>query len=337
MVTALACAPDMREARTFIEESDLAFEEPFDDLVGVHENGSLVAVGARDGNILKMFAVAPAHQGGPLLGELVTELVQRGFAAGHDSLFVFTKPEYAPSFESLNFSLLASHGRVALLEYGGGFERWLASCRPLVREGANGAAVMNCNPFTLGHRHLVEAAARACDHLYLFVVRAECSAFPFAARMHMVREGVAHILNCTVLDTAAYAVSHITFPSYFLKELDQAHLAQMELDLALFAGRIAPFFNIVKRFAGTEPLCPVTSLYNGAMERILPAWGIEPVEIGRKEAEGAVISASRVREALRRGDIPAVEGLVPETTLAWLRSAGAGPVIEKLKSNAGRH
>lgn len=330
MVTALAFAPDMREARTFIEANGLAFEEPFDDLVGIHDGGNLVAVGARDGNILKMFAVAPAHQGGPLLGELVTELVQRGFAAGHDSFFVFTKPEYAPSFEALNFSLLASHGRVALLEYGGGFERWLASCHPLVRKGRNGAAVMNCNPFTLGHRHLAEEAARACDHLYLFVVREERSTFPFAARMRMVREGVAHIGNCTALDTSAYAISHVTFPSYFLKEGDQASLVQMELDLALFAGRIAPFFRIVKRFAGTEPLCPVTSLYNGAMERCLPVWGIEFVEIGRRETEGAVISASRVREALCRGDWDSVGKLVPETTLTWLRSAEAVPVIGKL-------
>jgi [citrate (pro-3S)-lyase] ligase len=40
---------------------------------------------------------------------------------------------------------------------------------------------MNANPFTLGHRHLVEQAAARCDALHLFVVREDASFFPFSA------------------------------------------------------------------------------------------------------------------------------------------------------------
>jgi [citrate (pro-3S)-lyase] ligase len=41
-----------------------------------------------------------------------------------------------------------------------------------------GAIVMNANPFTLGHRWLVEQAARQCDWLHLFVVKEDASCFP---------------------------------------------------------------------------------------------------------------------------------------------------------------
>lgn len=337
MVTELVGALDVREARAFIERNGLAFEEGFDDLVGVHEGGELVAVGARAGNILKMFAVEPARQSGALLGEVVTELVGRGYAAGFDSFFVFTKPEYAVTFEALNFSLLASHERVALLEYGGGLERWLSSCRPLVRAGVNGAVVMNSNPFTLGHRYLVETAARQVDNLYLFVVREDRSAFPFAVRFRLVREGVRDIPNAVVLDTSSYAVSGITFPAYFLKRDAPVPLIQMELDLILFASRIAPFFRIARRFVGTEPCCPTTGGYNEVMKRILPVYGIDVVEVERKRTAAGAISASRVRDALRDDDLDSLAGLVPETTLAFLRSGEAGPIREKLRINGERH
>src|SRR5512137_969583 len=138
MVTELSCSHDVMEARHFIERNGLSFEDGYDDLAGIHEGGEIVAVGARAGNILKMFAVEPSRQDGTLLGEVTTFLINRGFSAGFDSLFVFTKPEYAVTFEALNFSLLASHEKVALLEYGGGLERWLSSNSSLIREGLNG-------------------------------------------------------------------------------------------------------------------------------------------------------------------------------------------------------
>jgi [citrate (pro-3S)-lyase] ligase len=337
MVTELNCVTDVVAAQDLIEQSGLAFEDGFDDLVGVFENNELVAVGARAGNILKMFAVEPAHRSGDLLGELVTNLVNRGFSAGFDPLFVYTKPEYATSFEALNFSLLASHEQVALLEYGKGLKHWLASLRPLVRPGHNGAVVMNCNPFTLGHRHLVESAARQVDNLYLFVVREDNSVFPFEVRERLVRAGVATIPNVQVLDTSHYAVSNITFPAYFLDEHNPVAVIQMELDLNLFAAQIAPFFVITRRFAGTEPYCDVTGGYNEAMKRVLPAYGIEVVEIERKRSDQAAISASQVRALLARGQFGALAELVPATTLDFLCSAEAAPIREGLQRNRGRH
>jgi len=337
MVTELACPGDLREARDFIERSGLSFEDGYDDLVGIHEGGEIVAVGARAGNILKMLAVEPSRQGGILLEELTTCLINRGFSAGFDSLFVFTKPEYAVPFEALNFSLLASHERVALLEFGGGLERWLSSHLSIVRDGLNGALVMNCNPFTLGHRHLVETAGRQVDNLYIFVVREDRSVFPFDVRFRLVEEGVRDLPNVFILDTSSYAISSVTFPTYFLKDADPIARIQMELDLSLFASRIAPFFGITRRFFGTEPFCVTTFGYNEAMKRLLPLYGIDAVEIERKEASAGVISASRVRELLKENDFSPLEKFVPETTMAYLRSAAAAPILEKLRKSNGRH
>lgn len=335
MIAELTSGTDIAAARDLIERNGLSFEEGFDELFGIHELGRLVAVGARNGNTLKMLAVEPTHQGGALLGDIVTALVTRGLAAGFESLFIFTKPEHALTFQSLNFTLLASQGQAALLEYGNGLQRWLNSLRSLVKPGQNGAVVMNCNPFTLGHRHLVETAVRLVDRLYLFVVREERSVFPFHVRFRLVREGVADLGNVVVLDTAQYAVSSATFPTYFLKRNDPAARIQMELDLVLFASRIAPFFAITRRFAGTEPVCELTDCYNDAMKRILPLYGIRLTEIERRQAGDGVISASRVRELLAAGDTATLRQLVPETTLAFLMSAEAEAVRTRLYISQG--
>ncbi|QWV93127.1 [citrate (pro-3S)-lyase] ligase [Geomonas oryzisoli] len=329
MVTSLLSTDDLTQARALLEATGLQFETPYDDLVGIFEAGRLVAVGARQGRTLKMLAVAPSHQGGTLLDEVVTELVGRGYQEGVDSFFVFTSPALAPNFETLNFNLLAASGKTALLEYGDGLKRYLARFTRLIRPGTNGAIVANCNPFTLGHRYLVEQAAAAVDQLFLFVVREERSLFPFGARLRMVQDGTADLANVTVVDTSWYAVSSITFPTYFLKDGDPGGAIQMELDLLLFAQRIAPHFHVKTRFVGSEPLCGTTAAYNEAMHRILPPLGIEVCEIERKNVDQQPISASRVREMLLRGELEGIAELVPVSTLDFLLSSEGIKIWDK--------
>jgi [citrate (pro-3S)-lyase] ligase len=266
----------------------------------------------------------------------VTELVQRGFAAGFESLFIYTKPEYATTFEALNFTLLASQGKVALLEYGKGLKSWLASNSSLLRTGLNGAIVVNCNPFTLGHRYLVESAARQVENLYIFVVREDRSVFPFDIRFRLVQEGVRHIGNVIVLDTSRYIISGATFPTYFLKKDDPVARIQMELDITLFASRIAPYFGITRRFVGTEPCCKLTSSYNETMMNLLPLYGIELVEIERKQASSGVISASRVRELIQNNDLSQLKDYLPASSLAFLASKEADPIRNQLQHDIRR-
>lgn len=81
---------------------------------------------------------------------------------------------------------------------------------------------MNCNPFTLGHRYLVEYAAAQCDVLHLFVVEEDRSMFSSQVRLRLVREGTAHLPNVRVHPSGHYMISSATFPTYFLKQEEDA-------------------------------------------------------------------------------------------------------------------
>ena len=333
MIVELGLGSERKMAQALIEDNGLVFETGVDVMYGLYENEQLVATGSRAGNILKMLAVAPEHQGGSVLGELVTELVMSGQRAGHESLFVYTKPEFISSFQSLNFTLLAHQEKVALLEYGQGLAKWLESKNDLVRPGLNGAVVVNCNPFTNGHLYLIENAAERVDSLYIFVVKEDRSVFSFDVRHRLVEQGVKHIANAILLDTSRYIVSSATFPTYFLKKDDPVARIQMELDVTLFASKIAPFFGITRRFVGTEPNCPLTGGYNAAMQRILPAHGIELQIVERKQTDTGVISASKVRELIGKGDFAALADYVPPTTRTYLESDEALPIRERLRKD----
>jgi len=337
MVVELITQGDIGKARALIERAGLRFEEEFDVLVGAFEGGEMVATGARSGNILKMLAIAPEQQEGSLLGELVTELVRSGLPLNFDSFFVFTRPMHVSSFEALNFRLLVSHGPVALLEHGNALSRYFAAHRHLAVTGENGAVVMNCNPFTRGHRYLIEKAAGSVDRLFVFVVREDRSAFPFEVRLRLVREGVAHLPNVHVLDSSHYAVSSVTFPAYFLKASDPVSQLQIEIDLLLFARHIAPHFHISQRFIGTEPYCRTTRLYSDAMKRILPGHGVNVCELDRLTVDKKPVSAYRVREAIRREAHETLRQLVPDTTMNYLLSSEAAAIREKLVTYDRRH
>ena len=334
-VARLFSARDIAEARRLLASQDLLYEGGCDDIVGVHDDGRLVGVGARAGFVLKMFAIDPDHQGGSILGELATELTRLGRDAGHDSFFVFTRPQNAAAFEQLNFKILVAEGTVMLLEYGGGFESYLAEHAPEIRPGRNGASVVNGNPFTYGHLYLVETASRRVDTFYLFVVREDRSVFPFAARYRMAAEATRHLANVVLLDTSRYAVSAATFPTYFLKRLDDVALAQMQLDVRLFAAHLAPFFGVLTRFVGQEPFDATTAAYNQVMRDVLPQFGVALVEIERRADGAGPISATRVRAALARRDFEVLRPLVPEPTLAYLRSAEGLALAERLGGPAG--
>lgn len=182
-----------------------------------------------------------------------------------------------------------------------------------------GSIVMNCNPFTLGHRYLIEYAAKQVNQLYIFVVEEDKSIFPFKDRLALVKAGTADLPNVTVIPSGKFIISQLTFADYFNKADIQDKQIDPTQDLELFATEIAPTLNINVRFAGEEPLDLVTKQYNDGMSRILPKYGIEFHEIPRKEENGGVISASRVRKNLDMGDWAEIEQLVPQTTLSYLK------------------
>ena len=177
-----------------------------------------------------------------------------------------------------------------------------------------GVVVMNCNPFTLGHRYLIEQAAKQVERLYVMVVREDCSLFAYTERKAMVEQGVADIENVNVIDGSDYAISRATFPTYFLKRLDDAADTQMLLDLDLFRRHIAPALGATVRFVGTEPTDQLTLRYNQLMHEALK----DVRETDRLEKDGYAVSASRVRKAMEEGDMNTIRQLVPPTTLPYI-------------------
>lgn len=186
-------------------------------------------------------------------------------------------------------------------------------------EGTVGAIVMNCNPFTYGQRYLIEYAANQVDVLYVFVVEEDRSFFKFEDRLHMVREGTKDITNIKVIPSGRWVLSYETFPSYFEKSSKQEMRIDASNDLEIFARYIAPPLKIGKRFVGDEPLDKVTRQYNYQMQEILTWYNIKVDIIPRRQLDGEVISASRVRYHMKEQNWEQVRRLVPETTYQRLK------------------
>lgn len=177
---------------------------------------------------------------------------------------------------------------------------------------------MNCNPFTLGHRYLIEEAAKKVDNLYVFVVEEDKSVFPFKDRIELVKKGTKDLKNVKVLPSGKWMISLLTLPGYFTKDSKTEINTDASKDLNLFAEYIAPTLGINVRFAGTEPLDKFTCAYNESMRRELPKHGIEFCEIERKMVNNDFISASKVRKLLESGNFETLKSYVPKTTYDYL-------------------
>lgn len=329
-----------------------------DFVVGLFEGEELVAAGSLVGDILQGIAVSSSMEGEGAAARIVSSLIRNALDRGRRHLFLYTKTEEARRFEDLGFSPIASVRQgAALLEWGeGSIHTWLDSLMSEVAKGsANtgadsdyiGAIVVNCNPFTLGHRALIEYAASQCQKLYVLVVEENRSLFPFDVRFELVRRGTSDLGNVRVIKGGPYVISAATFPTYFVKqgsESSQVSAVSLHarLDVSIFRRYIAPALGVKVRFVGTEPYCPTTFAYNRIMKEVLPDPGgegpaLDLHEMPRLEKEGEPVSASKVRALIKAGDLDSVKNIVPETTWDWLVSPEASPVIDRIRRSDSRH
>lgn len=279
------------------------------------DDGEMIAGGGLKDDVIKCVAVDDAHKGEAIANTLVSHLISHANQEGYSCIKMFTKPKNRQLFESLSFRLLAEAPEAILMETGiGGISNTVKALKKTKEDGERGVVVMNCNPFTLGHRYLIEQAAKQVERLYVMVVREDCSLFAYTERKAMVEQGVADIENVTVIDGSDYAISRATFPTYFLKRLDDAADTQMQLDLDLFRRHIAPALGATVRFVGTEPTDQLTRRYNQLMHETLK----DVREIDRLAKDGNAVSASRVRKAMEQGDMNTIRQLVPPTTLPYI-------------------
>jgi len=330
----------------FLKRNGLRFDDMHYYAAVTDDDGEMIAGGGLKGNVIKCVAVDDAHKGEAIANTLISHLIAHANEEGYSNVMLFTKPKNRQLFESLSFRLLAEAPEAVLMETGiGGINNTVEQLKKIKEEGEvckennqeckkeektnlnittpqplttttplRGVVVMNCNPFTLGHRYLIEQAAKQVERLFVMVVRENCSLFAYAERKAMVEQGVAHLKNVTVIDGSEYAISQATFPTYFLKRLDDAADTQMLLDLDLFRRHIAPALGATVRFVGTEPTDRLTRRYNQLMHEVLA----DVRETARLEKKGNVVSASRVRKAMEQGDMSTIRQLVPPTTLPYI-------------------
>jgi len=306
--------------RDFLSLAGLHADGTAEQTVLLWDDDCLIATASRQGNLLKYIAVAEERQGEGLLAKVLTPLRQEAIRVGYRHLFLYTKPENRALFADLFFYPVAQTESVLLMEdKKKGIHTFLERLPVSPADGAVGAAVMNCDPFTLGHLHLIETAAAECAQLYVFVLSEEQSCFSAAERLELVKAGTAHLPNVTVLPTGPYLISQATFPTYFLKEREKAGEIQCQLDIEIFTRYFAPHFSITRRYVGTEPLSPLTCRYNEVLKNMLPRCGIEVREIFRLSRGETPVSASAVRKAWKEGDLDGIKELVPDTTWAFLK------------------
>ena len=297
-------------------------------------DGRMIATGSLFENTLRCMAVSGAHRGKGLMADIVAHLVQVQLERGNTHLFLYTKCDSARFFAPLGFYEIARvEGRLVFMENRrGGFERYIRQLSAQAGDcTAPGAAlVMNANPFTLGHAHLLKRAARENARVVLFVLSEDRSLVPFADRLAMVRSAAAAYHNVTVVPSGSYMISSATFPSYFLKDDALVTRTHADLDATLFT-RIAAALNLTCRYVGEEPFSRATSLYNDALLRVLPSAGVELTVVPRAQQGGTPISASHVRALIHDGRMEEVAPLVPETTYAYLTSPAGTRAVSRIR------
>lgn len=326
---------------SFLASFDLTFDGAVDYTIAFYQSDEMIATGSLAGEVLRNIAVSPKLQGEGVTADVVSRLMQHAGQRGIYHYFIYTKPSAAPMFTSLGFKEVArSEPYAVLLESGIGsiadYCREITKKVEVLPAGSRAALVVNCNPFTLGHKAVIAKAADENEAVVVLVVSEERSLFPFHVRFELVKAGLAEFNNVLVLPAGKYIISSATFPGYFTRG-EATLAAQTRLDAAIFARYIAPALGVTRRYAGEEPYCATTCSYNEALAAILPQYGIGFEVIPRLAVSGEVISASKVREYIRQDNWEGIKALVPETTYQYLISPAAQPVLENIKTAFSRH
>lgn len=298
----------------FLSNNDLEYDYDVDLCLVIKNKDKIVASACRKNNIFKMIAVDKEYQSLDYVAKLVSELIFISHKENLYHYFIFTKSMYFSHFINLNFKLLVEFENVGLLEYGTiKFENYYQQYE-MDKNKNNGVIVMNCNPFTLGHRYLIESSAKLVDNLIVFIVEENKSLFNFSDRIFLVKEGCKDLKNVKVIPSGPYIISSATFPTYFLKSIDAKTYYYTNIDLLLFK-KIMKQMNLSIRFFGEEPNDELTNLYLQQAKKVLDnnIYIFERIKVDNK-----IISASLVRKYLDEKNYDKIKPLVNDITYNFI-------------------
>lgn len=331
----------VKEVKDFLKAFNLELDDNVDFTIVIRRNEEIKATCSKSKNVFKCFAVSDDLRGEGVSAMLMGAVSDKLFEEGIYHSFIFTKVGNIDIFASLGYKLIHKIENVALLESGiYDIKKYLEAMQVEYNidvDTKKAAIVMNCNPFTLGHRYLIEEAARQNKEVLVFIVEEDKSSFPFIYRYDMVKKGVSHLSNVRVIKGGEYIISQATFPTYFIRKKDEILKAYTTLDASIFGRYFCEALNITKRFIGEEPYCVVTNAYNGALKEILPAYGVEVIEVKRVAFKSEFISASKVRKLIVEGQIEEIKHLVPSSTWEFLNTVIGKEIMGKIKLNDCPH
>ena len=181
-----------------------------------------------------------------------------------------------------------------------------------------GTVGMHGNPFTLGHRYLIETASKQVDKLFVLLIGDELGIFSYAERFAMAVDATADLENVTIVSGGPFQATRNVFKGYFLRIEPSAMKDSALGDTLIYAQIIAPRLGCTYRFLGDEKHNPKMSFFNELMIETLPKFGINVVELPRMAVHGKSISASTSRNAAAEGDMETLLENVPPTTLKYL-------------------
>lgn len=181
-----------------------------------------------------------------------------------------------------------------------------------------GAVVINCNPFTKGHRYLIEQARQQVEFLIIFVVEEDASLFSFEERFKMAVDATKDLSNVMVVPSGSFILSEDNFPEYFSHRNGELDVLHAEYDITIFADYIAKELHITHRFAGKETSDKVKMIYNDAMKKILTQRRISFIEIPKMMVNDEEITGYKVIRYLNFKKYDRAFAMVVGTTKEYL-------------------
>lgn len=318
---------EKKDVEKFLEGFDINYERDVDYTIVALDGDKIVGTGSCSGRVLKCFAIDTNYQGMGITNSIITRLLDYQYQVGNKHLFIFTKPKNIKIFTDFGFSLVEKTDDVALLD--NKIDELNQLLKNIEDQRESGAIVINANPMTKGHLYLINEARKMTDLLHIFMVEEDGSTFPYDFRYKIVKEELEKFDDVVVHPGNDYIISKNTFPTYFYKDEKTILKAYSELDTKIFGKYFAKSLNIKKRFVGTEDKDIVTKNYNETMEKILPDYGVEVVEIPRASLDNEIISASKVREFLKERKFEEAYKFLPDATIKALKSEEGQRIINE--------
>jgi len=178
-------------------------------------------------------------------------------------------------------------------------------------------AVMN--PFTLGHKYLLEYASKNVDILYLITCNSNNFYFKSKDRYEMMKLGIKDIPNIKLLEMNDVYANEIMFSDYVFKDIQSIkHISFRNMN-TITINVICKILGITRRFFGEEPNNEVARSYMEQFKKDSNDSIICEI-IPRKEIEGNTVSATYIRDLYKSNSYKEIKKYVPEKVYNYLLS-----------------